>query len=144
MARKEIQAVEISCFVHATEDEVRVRGAVAKALGIEEGPSREPLEGHFGNPIVHLVWHVTGDAAWTAFGRLVEFIGESGREEVLRGLEDQTDEHGALYLRLDKQALLRGVALFSSSDPVRVRVKPRKFMIKGSPGQYYRGLMGRA
>lgn len=143
MAQREIQSVEVSCFVHATEDETRVMGAIAKALGVEEAPSVESLEGHFGNPIVHLVWHATGEAAWTVFWRLVRFIGGSGRKEVLEGLEGQTDEHGALYLRLDKQALVRGTALFSSSDPVRVRVKPRRFMMDGSAEQFYRRLMER-
>jgi RNA-binding protein len=142
LAQHEIQSVEVSCFLHATEDEAKVRNAVVNALGVEEGPSEETLEGHFGNPILHLVWHATGDAAWTVFRRLVEFIGESGKKEVLGALEGNTDEHGTLYLRLDKQALVRGTALFSSSEPVRVRVKPRRFMMRGSPEQFYRMLMG--
>ena len=141
MARREIQSVEVSCFVHATEDEAKVKDGIVRALGVEDGPSEETLEGHFGNPIVHLVWHATGEAAWAAFTRLVEFIGDGGRKEVLGGLEGNTDEHGALYLRLNKQALVRGTALFSSSDPVRVRVKPRRFMMKGSPEKFYRELM---
>ena len=142
LPQHEIQSVEVSCFVHATEDGAKVKSAVVRALGVGEGPSEEPLEGHFGNPIIHLVWHASGDAAWTVFGRLVEFMGEGGRNEVLGGLERQTDEHGALYLRLDKQALVRGAALFSSSDPIRVRVKPRRFMMKGSTEQFYQKLMG--
>ena len=117
LPQHEIQSVEVSCFVHATEDGAKVKSAVVRALGVGEGPSEEPLEGHFGNPIIHLVWHASGDAAWTVFGRLVEFMGEGGRNEVLGGLERQTDEHGALYLRLEQTGARSGRGAFLLERP---------------------------
>jgi RNA binding exosome subunit len=134
----EIQSVEASCFVHATEDEVRLKDLLGEFLGAEEGPSEERLEGHYGNVIVHLTWHLTGEAAGRVFGRLVEAMGDEGRKVVLADLGAHTDEHGALYVRLNKQALFRGQTVFSSSDPVRVRVKPRSFLMKGDPQRFYR------
>ncbi|MDG6925239.1 MAG: hypothetical protein JRN09_01670 [Nitrososphaerota archaeon] len=138
MPQGEIQSVEASCFVHATEDEEKVMRLVGRLLGAEDGPAEEVLEGHFGNVIVHLTWHLTGEAAGSAFRRLLEAIGQEGREAVLVDLSAHTDDHGALYLRLNKQALLRGAAVFTSSDPIRVRVKPRSFLMKGNPDQFYR------
>ena len=131
MAQHEIQSVDVSYFVHATEDEVKLKDAVTDSLQIESQATEEVLEGHFGNRIIHETWHLTGDAAWLSFQRLVKVIGKEGRSEILRDLESLTDEHGAMYLRINKQSLVRGKALFSSSDPVRVRVKPRRFMMRG-------------
>jgi RNA binding exosome subunit len=141
VAQREIQSVEVSCFVHGTEDEKRVKDSIMGFLNIEEEPAEEMLEGHFGNRIIHASWHLTGDDAWLTFRRLIEAIGKDGRAEVLRDLVSLTDEHGALYLRVNKQSLIRGTPLLSSSDPVRVRVKPRGFMMKGTPEQFYGRLL---
>ena len=137
----EIQAVEISCFVQATEDEEKVRAAIARSLGINQDPEIEDLEGYFGNSILDLKWHLTGEDAWTSFRALVSLLGETGRRELLRDLGTYLDEHGALYVRLNKQTLMIGIATLSSSDPVRIRVKPRRFMMKGPPGQFYERMM---
>jgi RNA binding exosome subunit len=142
LARGEVQSVEVSCLIHATEDDARVRSSITGMLSVESTPQEEPLQGHFGNSIVHVTWHLTGDDASAAFGRLAQAIGEEGRKEVLRDLGSMTDEHGALYLRLNKQMLVKGTAVFSMTDPVRVRVKPRRFMMKGTPEQFYARLLG--
>ena len=144
MSHREIQSVEASCFVHATEDRGKVEEAVKKLLGVEVGPSSETLEGHFGNEIVHLDWHLTGEDAWTAFSRLVRGLDAEVRSSILDDLAANTDEHGALYLRIKKQSVITGSLLMSSSDPLRVRVKPRRFMMKGGPGQFYRTLIEEA
>lgn len=141
MAQREIQSLEASCFVQATEDEVRLRESIAKALGTARAPEAEVLEGHFGNRIVRLVWRITGEEASASFVALMSLLGRDGRRELARELPACLDEHGALYVRLDKQALVEGVASLSSSDPVRVRAKPRTFM-KGTPLQFYEGMLG--
>lgn len=141
MARKEIQAVEVSCFIHATEDEDKVKSSIQSLLDINPEPAEETLEGHFGNGILRVVWHLTGDDAWLTFRRLVDLLGEEGRAALLGELPALTDEHGALYIRLSKQSLVRGKPLLSSSDPVRVRVKPRGFMMKGRPEEFYARLL---
>ncbi len=130
--QREIQALEISCFVQATEDEGKVRDAILGALGIQQEPEIADLEGHFGNRIIDLQWHLTGEQAWASFRALTSLLGETGRREILRELDTYLDKHGALYIRLNKQILISGMAFLSPSDPVRVRVKPRHFMMKGS------------
>lgn len=137
MPQREIQSVELSLFIHATEDEARVKDSIKALLNIEEDPTEETLEGHFGNRIIHASWHLTGDEAWQTFRRVVEVIGKEGRSEILGDLSSHADDHGALYLRVSKQSIVRGAPLLSSSDPVRVRVKPRGFMMKGTPQQFY-------
>ncbi|MGA2664898.1 MAG: RNA-binding domain-containing protein [Nitrososphaerales archaeon] len=141
MPRGEIQAVEVSCFVQATEDEGRLRDAIASSLAIGVGPEEERLEGHFGNRILALSWHLTGEQASTSFRALFSLLGQGGRREVLRELEGYLDDHGALYVRLNKQTLVKGVATTSQSDPVRIRIKPRTFLMKGQPRQFYERLM---
>ncbi|MGA2199004.1 MAG: RNA-binding domain-containing protein [Nitrososphaerales archaeon] len=142
MTQREIQALEISCFVQATEDGGRVRDSIQRTLGVQLAPEEEDLEGYFGNSIINLTWHLTGEQAWTSFQALMSALGKDGRKELMRELDAYLDEHGALYIRLNKQTLVSGIASFSSSDPVRVRVKPRSFMMKGHPGQFYERIMG--
>jgi RNA binding exosome subunit len=142
VAGKEIQAVEVSCFIHATENDEKVEGSIRVVLDIKSEPTRETLEGHFGNRIVRVVWHLTGDDAWLAFSRLVDLLARDGRAALLRDLAAQTDEHGALYIRLSKQSLIRGDVLLSTSDPVKVRIKPRRFMMRGSTADFYGRILG--
>lgn len=141
MARKEIQSVDVSCFVHATEDADKVVASIRNLLNVGSQPKEEPLEGHFGNKIALLTWHLTGEDAWETFGRIRDLLGEEGRTDLLRDLSALTDEHGALYVRLSKQSIVRGAPLLSSSDPVRVRIKPRGFMMRGGPQEFYRKLL---
>jgi RNA binding exosome subunit len=141
VAKREIQSVEVSCFVHATEDEDKVKEAIKGFLGIFDDPLEELLEGHFGNRIIRTTWHLTGDEAWKAFSSITTSIGTEGRAQIVKELSASVDSHGALYLRLSKQSIIRKSALISSSDPVRIRVKPRGFMMKGDPKQFYSRLL---
>ncbi len=133
--------MEVSCFIQATEDEGRVTGNICTYLGIDQAPEEEALEGHFGNRILRVRWHLTGDEGWRCFGALVSLLGKEGREEVLKDLSEHIDEHRALYVRLNKQALMTGRGEIADSDPVRVRVKPRSFMIRGDIQDFYGGLL---
>jgi len=119
-----------------------LRYSVQRTLAVQQAPEVEDLEGHFGNSIINLKWHLTGEQAWTSFQALVSGLGSDGRKELMRELPAYLDEHGALYVRLNKQTLVSGVVSFASSDPVRVRVKPRRFMMRGSPADFYERMMG--
>lgn len=141
MVKREIQSVEISCLIQSTEDGERVKNAIQKNLGVEGPPDRQVLEGHFGNEIVHMSWHLVGDDAWRSFVSFRDLLGESGREGLIRNLDDHLDEHATLFVRLNKQTLMGGLAVVSDADPVRIRIKPRGFMMKGPPEPFYRRLM---
>jgi RNA binding exosome subunit len=141
VVQREVQSVEVSCFIQATEDEARVIGSVMKHLEIAQEPELEPLEGHFGNRILHARWHLTGEEAWKSARALAAFLGSDGRGELKKNLRSYLDEHGALYLRLNKQTLVSGAGVVADADPVRVKVKPRGFLLKGPPEMFYERLM---
>jgi RNA binding exosome subunit len=143
VVQREVQSVEVSCLIQSTEDEERIKERVRRYLGIAQSPEEEALEGHFGNRILHVRWHLTGDEAWNAFQALLSLLGYGGVGELLGSLTAHLDEHRALYVRLNKQALMNGIGAISDTDPVRIRVKPRSFMIRGSPESFYQRLMER-
>jgi len=134
--------MEASLFIHATEDEETTKRAVRELLGVEEEPERLELQGHFGNKIVSMRFHLTGDEAEEGFKRLLSLLGTDGREELKRDLTDLVDEHRALFLRLSKQLAVQGSAVISGTDPIRVKVKPRAYLIKGDPSEFYAKLLG--
>jgi RNA binding exosome subunit len=133
-----VQSLEVSYFVQMTEDEEKVRRAVVDLVGGEPPEDRQEAEGHHGNKIVWVRVHLTGDEAETALLRIVSRVDADGRKTILRDLRDTLDEHDALYLRLNKQVLVMGGgAVLASSDPIRVKVKPRSYLVKRDPEGFY-------
>jgi len=140
-----VQSVEVSYFLQMTEDEERVRKAVEGLLGGDHPAEREDAEGHFGNKIVWMRQHVTGREADAATGAIISKMDDSDRDAILADLGPWVDEHGALYIRLNKQVLVMdGRATLGSSDPVRVKVKPRPFVMKGDLESFYTRLFEEA
>ncbi len=137
-----VQSVEVSYLVHMTEDKERLVKAVGRTLGLEAPGAEESLEGHHGNVIVRVEYHVTSDAASALFDRLVSALPAEAKREVASDLGTLMDEHSALYLRLDKQALVVGRLALGGEESVRVRVKPRLFALKGSALEFYRAAFG--
>ena len=140
--KSEIQSVEVTYFIHGTEDEERVTVTVKETLGINATPEREELEGHFGNTITSVRLRATGDEAGSVLARLSTFLG-SEKERVREELPSLVDEHKSLYLRLSKQELMIGRAVMAGTDAIRIKVKPRSFMI-GREGvtAFYLRLLG--
>jgi RNA binding exosome subunit len=140
----EVQSLEVSYFLRATEDEEKVRRAVAGLLGGEFPAERQVAEGHHGNMIVWIRHHFTGDQAEAAFREMVVHLGDDEKRAILGGLSSALDEHNALYIRLSKQVLvMKGDAVLANSDPIRVKVKPRSYLLKGDPAGFYARLLGR-
>jgi RNA binding exosome subunit len=133
-----VQSLEVSYFLQMTEDEERVKKAVAGLLGGEVPEERQEAEGHFGNRIVWIRHHIIGEGAEAAFKRAISHIDADERKAILGDLAAVLDEHNALYIRLSKQVLvMKGSAVLASSDPVRVKVKPRSYLLKGDPAGFY-------
>ncbi len=135
--------MEISCFIHATEDEGKISGALANELKIPSEAQTERLDGHFGNEVIHLSYHLTGEEAWIAFRVIADRLDSENLHVLLQGLDSAIDEHSALFLRFSKQDLVMGKFALSAGDPVRVRVKPRQFMIRGDVTRFYAELLER-
>ncbi len=137
-----VQSLEVSYFIQMTEDQEKVKKAVAALLGGELPAERQEVEGHYGNKIVWIRHHLTGDEAEAALRRIVSLIGPDERKAILDDLGAVVDEHNALYIRLSKQVLvMKGSAVLASSDPVRVKVKPRSYMINRDPEGFYARLL---
>ena len=137
-----IQAVEVSYFVHPTEEAERVEAAVKNSLSIEAEPERERLEGHFGYAIVYVRYHLTGDEAKRVVDRLALDLDPQAKKSLGESIDGSIDEHSSLYLRLDKQEMMVGRLVLGRSDAVRVRIKPRLYRMSESAPTFYRGLVG--
>ncbi len=142
MGKREIQSVEVSFFVHATEDQSRLIQCIEESLDLEGAPKFEPLRGHYGNRIVHVRYHVTGDDAERLFVSLASQLNTEEAHTILGSVDSMMDEHKALYLRVSKQQLLSGKVVLAQKDPVRLKVKPRSFMIGGDARGFYARIMG--
>ncbi len=137
-----VQALELSYFLQMTEDEGKVKKAVADLLGRELPEERQEAEGHFGNKIVWVRHHLTGEEAEAALEAIVSHIDAAERRAILGELPAVLDEHNALYIRLSKQVLvMSGGAVLASSDPIRIKVKVRSYMVKGNPEGVYARLL---
>lgn len=134
-----IQSVEISFLVHATEDIKVVEDAVSTVLAVGVTPREERFEGHFGNAIVRVRYHIVGEEATEVLGRVARHIPPEAKRSLYATVVEHMDEHSALFLRFDKQRLVGGVLTEGAGDAVRVKVKPRSFALRGNAAAgYYR------
>ena len=132
-----VQSVEVSYFVHATEDPQTLAKAVSTLLSVDTTPEEEQMEGHFGNAIIRVRYHLTGEEAAAALGNIVARLPTQMKGKLERSIEELMDEHHALYLRLDKQRLVAGTLEEGTGDPVRIKVKPRGFLLRGGAKEFY-------
>lgn len=137
-----VQSLQVSYFLQMTEDEGKVKKAVASLLGADYPEERQLADGHFGNSIVWVRHHLTGREAEAALRSIVSRIAEADRRAIVGHLDESIDEHKALYIRLSKQVLvMNGSGVLAGSDPIRVKVKPRSFVVKGDPEGLYARLL---
>ena len=132
-----VQSVEVSYIVHATEDPQTLAKAVTTVLSVDAAPEEEQMEGHFGNAITRVRYHLTGEDAVAALGSIAARLPALTKDRLKRGLGELVDEHSALYLRFDKQRLVVGALEEGTDDPVRIRVKPRVFLLRGGAKDFY-------
>jgi RNA binding exosome subunit len=136
-----IQSLNIAYLVHATEDFTKIQKEVDKVLGAHAMPTQERMVGHFGNEIVRAEIQVTGETAWAACRTLFSKMGAEQKKEIGDNLTQFLDEHSSMFLRFDKQALITGSLQLGSVDSLRVKIKPRKFSMKGSAVSFYADLL---
>jgi len=132
-----IQSLDVSLLLHATEDSERV---IAAVRGLIEGDwtlETEEVEGHFGNRIKKVGVHLHGDQATKAFGALTARMPEGLRREFARDIGKLVDEHSSLFLRFDKQRLVEGEIASGYEDAVRLKVKPRAFLMHGHARDFF-------
>jgi len=124
-----VEGVEISVFVHATEDEGKVERAalnlIPEGIGTPTSKVRR-LTGHHNDPIVLMTMRIKKKtAAGEIFRNLLRSLSKLDRLRLIDEAEERVDEAGNLYLRLDKQSVYRGKAVLQESDAIRVKFKFR-------------------
>ncbi|MCJ2532225.1 MAG: exosome protein [Candidatus Thermoplasmatota archaeon] len=113
--------LDFRVHVHATEEEDRVREALAFLSGVED-PAVEQAEGHHGNPISILIASLNRPSDIRAFWDRVRDHGQMA--PLLAELGKRLDARGQLFLRFDKQEAYRGrMKLVRHDDVVSVKGK---------------------
>ena len=137
-----IQSLEVSYLVHSTEDPAKVNAAISELVSFEGEREVEEMKGHNGNTILRVRVLLTRDNATEAFARISQRLGEGLKKDLGRTISEHVDEHSALFLRFDKQKLVSGELSFADSDAVRIKVKPRPFLLRGIAPEFYARLIG--
>ena len=122
----QFRSVEIVYFLHGTEDYDRVIASIARELSVYVDKFEvSHAEGHYGNPLEIVKALITGaqarDFAESFFGRLSSIVKDSIAQEIGLSL----NEHGDLFVRLDKQQLLDGKIILGEVDPIKLKFKLR-------------------
>jgi len=122
--------IEISFFVHATEDLGKVMESLKNVLGdsiVNVSFHRDDLQGHYGNPIIFLKAKINEDALIKGIMReLAEKIENADKGYLLLNTERCADDKGTFYLRLDKQVAYLGKIAASQADPIHIKIRPRQ------------------
>lgn len=121
----EFSSVTISFFVHATEDLELVLHDLSSVFDLgDEEITKETMAGHFGNSIIFVKAHITGNRAQQVAGLLMMKLTDLARSRIIAELEKSMDEHDSLYLRIDRQSLKNTLEI-GDDEPVRVKLKPK-------------------
>jgi hypothetical protein len=125
-----VSTIEVSLFVHATEDLDKVMESLKNVLGdniANVSFHRDDLQGHYGNPIIFLKAKIREDALLKGIMEaLAERIENADRGYLLPNAERCTDDKGIFFLRLDKQAAYLGRIAASQADPIHIKIRPRQ------------------
>ena len=127
LASSTIAYIDIRVFSHATENEKKVMEAVRKILPANHSEEiafeRHALHGHHGNPITFFQTRIKDkEILITIIENLSSHLNTLDKEELRSRIAEFT-EKGSLYLRLNKQAALRGEFKLEQVDPIRIHVR---------------------
>ncbi|HET6589896.1 MAG TPA: RNA-binding domain-containing protein [Candidatus Nitrosocosmicus sp.] len=117
---------DISVLSHATEDEDKLLNCLKTHLGRFSNLKKVELiktEGHWKNPIIRINLHYTknSDSLYSEVVDRLSYI--YGKDDLKSYLDNNVDEKGSVYLRLDKQKLCSGELSISEKDSVRLVFK---------------------
>ncbi len=130
LPKSSIAYIDVSFFVHATEDLEKVTRAVQNAVSTDFAEKitfkKSKLKGDRGNPIIFFKTRIEMEEIAEP---LLEYISSRlsalDKEKLLRELSLHL-EKGSLYMRLDKQAAFKGDLRLYAGDPIHLRIRFRK------------------
>ncbi|MEM2273561.1 MAG: RNA-binding domain-containing protein [Candidatus Bathyarchaeia archaeon] len=119
--------INLSFFVHATEDQEKVLAAVRNLFppgyADKVSFSRSKLAGEYGNPIIFFRAQIREpDIAESLLLNISSNLPLIDKEDLSRHLDLHLDG-GNLYLRLDKQEAYRGRFKLCRADPIRIHIR---------------------
>jgi len=113
-----IHRINFRAFVAATEDEARVREALAIFVPLDSITATK-VAGHHGNEIVILEAMLGRRDGSHLFEILREQLTPQDLSRLQREIPERTDEDCCFHMRLDKQAAFKGrIALTDSKDAI--------------------------
>lgn len=125
--QRPVQHLELTTFVHATEDHVKVVKAVSNLFpeDVDMPPYEEvKLSGVFGDQLTTLKWVLKNRRPATeVFNKVVLGLSSIDLLDLIESLDTRIDENKNLYLRLDKQKAFLGVMKIQKNDPIRLKVR---------------------
>jgi hypothetical protein len=119
-----IEKITISAVVHSTEDQRKVREAIAILSPFELKIEVTNITGHYGNPMSYLKAEILKKSEIKElWNYLMGLLGEQ-KEILMNTLEERTDEQNVLHIRIDKQkAYLGKIKLADRGDALILRAK---------------------
>ena len=133
--------LEISFYVHATEDDEKILKALDKNFNLNKSLFEIiQLEGHHGNPILRYYSSINDDLAQKIFETIFKRLEPSQKQTLLGTLEQYIDSSKSLYVRLDKPNLCEGRLTLGKANSVHFKFKPKKKYLKDAL-DFYRVLI---
>jgi RNA binding exosome subunit len=126
ISKRIARQVEISVFIHSTEDRTKVLKSVRNLFPKNiEFPtySETKLLGYFGDPITTIRFLIKHrKPATELFSNIVEKLSSLDFLSLVEELPQRIDASKNLYLRLDKQMAYKGKVRLEKHDSIRVKV----------------------
>jgi RNA binding exosome subunit len=125
--QRPVQHLEITTFVHSTEDQIKVIKAVSNLFpeDVDVPPYDEvKLTGVFGDSLTMLKWVLANRRpASDVVDKAIKSLSSLDQLELLESLGSRIDENKNLYIRLDKQKAFSDVMKIKQNDPIRLKAR---------------------
>jgi RNA binding exosome subunit len=126
--QKRYHFLRISAFVHATEDEDKVRASIENLLGepLPDDIKITSTEGFHHNPIIYMVLELIRSKD---IRRILTRWEESDFwRKAKEDIEDRLDEDLTYHVRMDKQKACEGeLALWKGGGAIDIQLKPATY-----------------
>jgi RNA binding exosome subunit len=114
--------VTIEIIIHATEDIKKILESFENIFGIKrEDFSLQHLTGHFENPILLGKVIIKKNLAIKFVHTLISKISKNEINEIVKDIENRI-QNSSLYLRLEKQELIKGNIILHKKDSIKVKI----------------------
>ncbi|MEM2123238.1 MAG: RNA-binding domain-containing protein [Candidatus Bathyarchaeia archaeon] len=124
-----VEKIEINALIHATEDDEKIEKAVSSLISAEIHPPLikiSSLSGHYGNPIRLMTLIIKSkDHLSRILKDLIGKLPSKDKASLLEELPLHIAKNGTLFIRLDKQAVARGIVSLGREDPIQIKIKFR-------------------